>query len=194
MLINKIIVMGASTGGTEAIIKILKELPGDFPPILIVLHMPPRFTKMYADRLNKICNMEVREALNGDRVKPGIALIAPGDKHMMLEKDNKGYYVTCKNGEKINGHCPSVDVLFNSVAKNAGKKSVGIILTGMGKDGAIGLLNMNKAGAYTIAQDEKSSVVYGMPMVAYNIGAVTVKATIEDISEILIKNLNYKTN
>ena len=189
MLINKIIVIGASTGGIEAIIKILKELPENFPPILIAQHMPFGFTKLYADRLNTLCKMEVREALNGDRIKPGSVLIAPGDKHMMLKKDDEGYYVTCRNGEKINGHCPSIDLLFNSAAEIAGKKSVGIILTGMGKDGAEGLLNMKKAGAYTIGQDERTSAVYGMPMAAFNIGAVMVQAPIEDIFEILTKYL-----
>ncbi|MDD4090019.1 MAG: CheB methylesterase domain-containing protein [Tissierellia bacterium] len=189
MFINKIIVIGASTGGTEAIIKILKELPEDFPPILIAQHMPCRFTKLHADRLNKICKMEVREALDVDRVKPGSVLIAPGDKHMMLKNDNEGYYVTCRKDEKKNGYCPSIDLLFNSAAEIAGKKAVGIILTGMGKDGAEGLLNMKKKGAYTIGQDEKTSAVYGMPMVAFNIGAVMVQAPIEDISEVLIKHL-----
>jgi two-component system chemotaxis response regulator CheB len=189
MLINKIIVIGASTGGTEAIIKILKELPEDFSPILIAQHMPCGFTKLYADRLNKICKMEVREALNVDRIKPGSVLIAPGDKHMVLKKDDEGYYVTCRKGEKINGYCPSIDLLFNSAAEIAGKSSVGIILTGMGKDGAEGLLNMKKAGAYTIGQDEKTSAVYGMPMAAFDMGAVMMQAPIGDIYEILIKHL-----
>ena len=186
---NKIIAIGASTGGTEATLKILKKLPENFPPILITQHMPPGFTKMYADRLNKICNMEVREAVDGDRAGKGIALIAPGNYQMMLKKDGKGYYVSCRQSEKVNGHCPSVDVLFDSVAETASKDSVGIILTGMGRDGASGLLNMKKAGAFTIGQDEKTSVVYGMPMVAYNIGAVDIQAAIEDIPDILIKNL-----
>jgi two-component system chemotaxis response regulator CheB len=151
--------------------------------------MPAGFTKMYADRLNKICNIEVREAVHGDRIKRGTALIAPGGRQMKLKKDSEGYYVDCNNTEKVNGHCPSVDVLFNSVAEIAKKNSIGIILSGMGKDGAAGLLNMKKAGAYTIGQDEKTSVVYGMPMVAFNIGAVMVQAPIENISEILTKHL-----
>ncbi len=186
----KIIAIGASTGGTEAILKVLKDLPKDVPGIVITQHMPPGFTKMYADRLNKICSIEVREAKEGDRVEKGLALIAPGDKHMKLLKNEAGYYVSCRTGEKVSGHCPSVDVLFNSVAETAGKHSIGIILTGMGKDGAQGLLNMKKSGAYTVGQDEKSSVVYGMPMVAYNIGAVITQASIENIAEILIKHLN----
>ena len=187
---NKIVAIGASTGGTEATLKILKELPKDFPGVLVTQHMPPGFTKMYADRLNKLCNIEVREAQDGDRVLSGLALIAPGDKHMKLNKDDKGYYVTCKAGDKVSGHCPSVDVLFNSMAEVAAKNSVGVILTGMGKDGAQGLMNMKKAGAYTIGQDEKSSVVYGMPMVAFNIGAVHVQSSIDNIADLLIKQLN----
>lgn len=189
---RKVIAIGASTGGTEATLKILKELPKEVPGIIVTQHMPAGFTKMYADRLNKVCNIEVREAVDGDRVESGLALIAPGDKHMKLNKDSKGFYVTCKPGDKVSGHCPSVDVLFNSVVESAGKNSVGIILTGMGKDGAQGLMNMKKAGAYTIGQDEKSSVVYGMPMVAYNIGAVEVQASIDNIADILIKHLNNK--
>ncbi|MDF2617274.1 MAG: Chemotaxis response regulator protein-glutamate methylesterase CheB [Sedimentibacter sp.] len=187
---SKVIAIGASTGGTEATLTILKSLPADMPGILVTQHMPPGFTKMYADRLNKICDLEVREAVDGDRVEKGLVLIAPGDKQMKLAKNDKGYYVSCKLGEKVSGHCPSVDVLFNSVSENAGKNSVGIILTGMGKDGAQGLLNMKKTGAFTVGQDEKSSVVYGMPMVAFNIGAVMVQSDIEDIAEILIKHLN----
>lgn len=187
---SKVIAIGASTGGTEATLTILKSLPADIPGVLVTQHMPAGFTKMYADRLNKICDVEVREASDGDRVEKGLVLIAPGDKQMKLVKDEKGYYVSCKPGEKVSGHCPSVDVLFNSVAENAGKNSVGIILTGMGKDGAQGLLNMKKTGAFTVGQDEKSSVVYGMPMVAFNIGAVMVQSDVEDIAEILIKHLN----
>lgn len=187
---KKIIAIGASTGGTEATLEVLKELPKETPGILVTQHMPAGFTKMYADRLNKICNMEVREAKNGDRVEAGLVLIAPGDNQMKLIKDEKGYFVTCRPGEKVSGHCPSVDVLFNSVAEQAGKNAVGIILTGMGKDGAAGLLNMKKAGAYTIGQDKESCVVYGMPMVAFNIGAVMIQASIENISDILIKYLN----
>lgn len=187
---ENIIAIGASTGGTEATLQILQQLPADIPAIVIVQHMPAGFTKMYADRLNKLCSFAVLEAKNGDRVLPGQALIAAGDKHMMLEKDAKGYYVKCAEGEKVSGHCPSVDVLFNSVAKTAGKDAMGIILTGMGKDGAEGLLNMKKNGSYTIGQDQPSCVVYGMPMVAYNIGAVTKQAACQDIAGIIIQRLN----
>jgi two-component system chemotaxis response regulator CheB len=191
---NTIVAIGASTGGTEATLKVLKELPANFPPILITQHMPAGFTKMYADRLNKACNIEVREAVHGDKVKQGTALIAPGEKQMILKKDSQGYYVDCRSTEKVNGHCPSVDVLFNSVAETAKKNSVGIILTGMGRDGTTGLLNMKKAGAYTIGQNEKTSVVYGMPMVAFNIGAVMVQASIEDIPNILTRHLIPRGN
>lgn len=187
---KKIIAIGASTGGTEATLEVLKTLPKETPGILVTQHMPAGFTKMYADRLNKICNMEVREAKNGDRVETGLVLIAPGDSQMKLLKDEKGYFVTCRPGEKVSGHCPSVDVLFNSVAETAGKNAVGIILTGMGKDGAQGLLSMKKARAYTIGQDKESCIVYGMPMVAFNIGAVMVQSPIENISDLLIKHLN----
>lgn len=189
---KKIIAIGASTGGTEATLEVLKQLPKETPGILVTQHMPAGFTKMYADRLNKICNMEVREAKNGDRVEAGLVLIAPGDNQMKILKDEKGYFVSCRPGEKVSGHCPSVDVLFNSVSEVAGKNAVGIILTGMGKDGAAGLLNMKKSGAYTIGQDKESCIVYGMPMVAYNIGAVTVQSSIENIADILIKHLNSK--
>ena len=189
---QKIIAIGASTGGTEATLEILRTLPKEMPGILVTQHMPAGFTKMYADRLNKICDLEVREAKNGDRLQSGLALIAPGDYQMKLLKDSIGYYVSCKPGEKVSGHCPSVDVLFNSLAEVAGKNAVGIILTGMGKDGAQGLLNMKKSGAYTIGQDKDTCIVYGMPMVAFNIGAVQIQAPIEDISDILIKHLNKK--
>jgi len=167
-----IIAIGASTGGTEAIYELIKAFPRDMPGILVVQHMPPVFTRMYAERLNNSCRLEVKEAENGDIVRPGRVLIAAGDYHMELVKDRGGYSVRCYQGEKVSGHCPSVDVLFDSVAKAAGKKSIGIILTGMGSDGAKGLLNMRKQGAFTIGQDQKTCVVYGMPMVAFNIGAV----------------------
>lgn len=189
---QRVIAIGASTGGTEATLEILKNLPKETPGILVTQHMPPGFTKMYADRLNKICQMEVREAVNGDRLTTGLALIAPGDKQMRLAKDAKGYFVRCLEGEKVSGHCPSVDVLFESVSKAAGANAIGIILTGMGRDGASGLLLMKNAGAYTIGQDQASCVVYGMPKVAYEIGAVQIQSPISDISNVLIKQLNKK--
>lgn len=189
---QRVIAIGASTGGTEATLEVLKNLPKETPGILVTQHMPPGFTKMYADRLNKICQMEVREAVNGDRLTTGLALIAPGDKQMRLAKDAKGYFVRCLEGEKVSGHCPSVDVLFESVSKAAGANAIGIILTGMGRDGASGLLLMKNAGAYTIGQDQASCVVYGMPKVAYEIGAVQIQSPISDISNVLIKQLNKK--
>lgn len=187
---QKIIAIGASTGGTEATLEILKKLPKDTPPILITQHMPAGFTKMYADRLNRVCELEVREAKNMDRLQKGLALVAPGDNQMKLLKDEKGYYITCNKGEKVSGHCPSVDVLFDSVAEVAGKNAIGIILTGMGKDGAQGLIKMKTKGAFTIGQDKDSSVVYGMPMVAFNIGAVMIQASCENIADLIIKHLN----
>jgi two-component system, chemotaxis family, protein-glutamate methylesterase/glutaminase len=187
---ENIIAIGASTGGTEATLEILKQLPADIPGVVVVQHMPVGFTKMYADRLNRICNFTVLEAQNGDRVKSGQALIAAGDKQMTLCKDLKGYYVKCVAGEKVSGHCPSVDVLFHSVAKTAGKDAMGVILTGMGRDGAQGLLEMRKNGSFTIGQDKQSCVVYGMPMVAYDIGAVVKQAPCTAIAGIIIQKLN----
>lgn len=180
-----IIAIGASTGGTEAILAILKELPADLPGIVVVQHMPPGFTKMYADRLNGLCSMEVREAKTGDRIKPGLALIAPGDAHMRTVRIGQEYSVQCSPGERVSGHCPSVDVLFHSVARAAKGDAVGILLTGMGRDGAAGLLAMREAGAYTIGQDQASCVVYGMPMAAYEIGAVTTQAACNQIPYVL---------
>lgn len=187
---SKIIAIGASTGGTEAILAILKVLPKEMPGIVIVQHMPPVFTRMYAERLNDQCLLEAKEAENGDRIYPGRVLIAPGDKHMGVKKMGDCFSVECFSGEKVNGHCPSVDVLFNSVAKELGSKAVGIILTGMGNDGAEGLLNMRKKGARTIGQDPSSCVVYGMPKVAYDIGAVEKQVTLENIPYTLHSMLN----
>ncbi len=168
-----IVAIGASTGGTEATLDVVKDFGTDIPGIVIVQHMPVGFTKMYAKRLNDQCRIKVKEAESGDRVISGQALIAPGgDSHMSVVKINDDYYVELKKAPKVNGHCPSVDVLFESVARNAGPDALGIILTGMGNDGAKGLLAMRRAGARTIGQDESTCVVYGMPMIAYNIGAV----------------------
>ena len=182
---NFIIAIGASTGGTEAIFSILKQLPGHMPGIVIVQHMPPVFTKMYADRLNNSCLLKVKEAATGDRVLPGTALIAPGDYHMKLKKVGAVYSVECFKDEKVNGHCPSVDVLFESVAQKAGSEAIGVILTGMGYDGAKGLLSLRKKGAPTIGQDEQSCVVYGMPKVAYDIGAVQKQASLLSIPQLI---------
>ncbi len=182
---DKIIAIGASTGGTEAIIRVLKVFSDDIPGIVITQHMPPVFTDMYAQRLDKLLPLEVKEAKDGDTVQAGRVLIAPGDQHMTIKKIGPVYKVRCSKGEKVNGHCPSVDVLFNSVAKEAGKNAIGVILTGMGNDGAKGLLEMRKQGARTIGQNEASCVVYGMPKVAYSIGAVEREADIGNIGHIV---------
>jgi two-component system chemotaxis response regulator CheB len=179
---NMIVAIGASTGGTEAIFEVVRQFRRDIPGVVIVQHMPPGFTQMYANRLNNQCQVAVKEAVTGDRVLPGQVLIAPGDKQMRLLKVNGVYQVECRPGEKVSGHCPSVDVLFSSVAKSAGKDAVGVILTGMGGDGAKGMLEMRKAGAVTIGQNEASCVVYGMPKVAYDIGAVQYQAELSQIA------------
>ena len=188
---KSIIAIGASTGGTEAILDILKRFPANTPGVVIVQHMPPVFTKMYAERVDKICDMTVREAQNGDRVTQGNVLIAPGgDMQMHLRQDAAGYYVYLTPGAKVSGHCPSVDVLFNSVAKTAGRNAVGVILTGMGSDGASGLAAMRKMGAHTIGQDEASCVVYGMPMVAFNIGGVVEQLPLNSISDAVLRRFS----
>lgn len=178
-----VVAIGASTGGTEAIFDVVKNYGTDIPGIVVVQHMPPGFTKMYAKRLNDQCRIRAKEAETGDRVLPGTLLLAPGgDRHMHLVKVNGVYQVEVKAGPRVNGHCPSVDVLFESVAKVAGPSAVGIILTGMGGDGAKGLLAMRKAGAKTIGQDESTCVVYGMPKVAYDLGAVQYQEKLSDIA------------
>lgn len=181
---DRILAIGASTGGTEAIFNVVKKFDIDIPGVVVTQHMPPGFTAMYADRLNNQCKVRVKEAKNGDDVVQGQVLIAPGDMQMRLIKSplGTGYKVECKPGEKVSGHCPSVDVLFDSVAKAAGKKAIGVLLTGMGADGAKGLLAMKNSGAETIGQDEASCVVYGMPKVAYEIGAVKYQMSLEQIT------------
>ncbi len=169
---EKVLVIGASTGGTVAIEQILNKLPKDAPPTLIVQHMPPLFTKSFAQRVNGLTEMEVVEAKDNDRLKQGTALIAPGGMHMILNKGQKDYYVTVKDGPPVNRHKPSVDVLFRSAANTLGKNAIGVILTGMGDDGARGLREMKNAGAFTIAQDEETCVVFGMPKVAIEMGGV----------------------
>lgn len=190
---DTIIAIGASTGGTEATAAVLKSFGKDVPGIVITQHMPPGFTKMYADRLNRQCEIEVREARSGDYVQPGLALIAPGgDQHMKVVKVGNQYQVVLFKGPKINGLCPAVEVLFESVARTAGSNAIGIILTGMGKDGADGLLQMRKAGARTIGQDASTCVVYGMPKVAYEIGAVEYQEKLSDIARRTYTLLNNK--
>ena len=188
----ELIAMGASTGGTEALLAVLKELPGNLPPIVITQHMPPVFTEMYAERLNRLCAMEVREAKDGDELYSGLCLIAPGGLQMRVHKDVLGARVSCTEEEKVSGHCPSVDVLFHSVAEQYEASAIGILLTGMGKDGAKGLLAMHEQGAYTLGQDEKSSVVYGMPMEAYKLGAVSRQGNLQQIPQYLLQRINIK--
>ena len=179
---DRIIAIGASTGGTEAICDVLREFSRDMPGTVIVQHMPPVFTGMYAQRLNNTCRVEVKEAETGDVIAPGKVLLAPGDRHMRINRRGGVYTVECFSGDAVNGHCPSVDVLFNSMADKAGAVGIGVILTGMGFDGAKGLLKMRQAGAVTIGQDEQSCVVYGMPKAAYDIGAVSKKVPLERIA------------
>jgi len=168
---DKVIAVGASTGGTEALRVFLEGLPHDAPGVVVVQHMPEHFTKSFADRLNALCKVTVKEAENNDTVLPGRVLIAPGNKHMLLKRSGARYYVEVKDGPLVNRHRPSVDVLFRSTAQYAGNNSIGIIMTGMGADGAKGLLEMKNAGARTIAQDEKSCVVFGMPKEAIKLEA-----------------------
>ena len=185
---NKIIAIGASTGGTEAIKEVLKKIPANSPPIVMVQHMPMNFTKAFAERLNNICEIEVREAKNGDQVLQGTALLAPGNKHMELRRNGANYFVEIKDGPLVFHQRPAVENLFQSVAKYAGSNAVGVILTGMGKDGSTGLLEMKKAGAYTIAQDEKSSTVFGMPKEAIELGAADIVLALERIAGEIMKN------
>lgn len=181
---NLVVAIGASTGGTEATSAVVRQFGTDIPGIVCVQHMPPGFTQMYAKRLDDECQIRVKEAETGDRVLPGHMLIAPGgDRHMRLVKVGGSYQVEIKPGPRVNGHCPSVEVLFDSVAKAAGPDAVGIILTGMGGDGAKGLLAMRKAGARTIGQDESTCVVYGMPKVAHDLGAVEYQEKLTDIAQ-----------
>lgn len=189
LISNRIIAIGASTGGVEALHSILTQLPQNVPGIVVVQHIPPVFSKMFAQRLNNQLNLNVKEAKTGDVIEPGKVLIAPGNNHMIVKKYQNKFIVEIFQDKRVNGHCPSVDILFESVAKEVGNKSIGIILTGMGYDGAKGLLEMKKRGARTIGQDEKSSVVYGMPKVAYEIGAVEKKAPLAKIPEILLSML-----
>ncbi len=187
---DMVIAIGASTGGTEATLEILKQLPANMPGIVITQHMPEGFTSMYAERLNRLCKIEVREAKSGDKIQPGLALLAPGGLQMRVVRLGGGFAVNCIPGEKVNGHRPSVDVLFDSVAANLRSKAIGVILTGMGSDGAAGLLRMRKNGAYTIGQDRETCVVYGMPMEAQRIGAVCIQSPLRNIPQILYKRLS----
>ncbi len=180
-----IIAIGASTGGTEVIAEILGALPEDMPGILVVQHMPEKFTKAFSDRVNGMSRLYVKEAEQGDRLYRGTALIAPGNFHMLLKYDSNGYWVEINDGPPVNRHRPSVDVLFRSVSQTAGKNAVGVILTGMGNDGASGLLEMKDEGAATIAQDEASSIVFGMPKEAIKLGAADEVKNIQGIIDYL---------
>lgn len=183
---NKIIAIGTSTGGTEALRRILPTLPANCPGILIVQHMPEHFTRSFADSLNRQCALEVREAEDGDSVVPGRALIAPGNYHILLSRSGARYHVKVKNGPFVSRHRPSVDVLFKSVAKVAGANAVGVIMTGMGDDGAAGLKEMQDAGAHTISQDEASCVVFGMPKRAIEFGGVDEILALDRIPKAII--------
>ena len=184
-----LIAIGASTGGTEAILEVVRQFPARMPGIVITQHMPPGFTAMYAERLNRICKLEVKEAAHGDKVQPGLILLAPGGLQMRVVRLGSGYSVTCTNEAKVSGHRPSVDVLFDSVAANVKSRAIGVILTGMGADGAMGMLRMRKAGAYTIGQDRETCVVYGMPMEAYKIGGVCQQAALSTIPQVVLAQL-----
>lgn len=186
------VAIGASTGGTEAIFDVVKQFNRDIPGVVIVQHMPPGFTKMYAERLNNQCRIAVKEAQTGDIICPGQALLAPGDAHMRVVKVGQTYKVECAPGEKVNGHCPSVDVLFDSVARVAGRNSIGVILTGMGADGAKGLLNLKNSGATTVGQDEATCIVYGMPKAAFDIGAVDYQQPLQNIPQRVYDIINKK--
>ena len=177
-----IVAIGTSTGGTQALEVVLTGLPKVSPGIVVVQHMPEKFTAAFADRLNGICDMEVREAKNQDKVMPGVVLIAPGGKHMTLKRSGAFYFVEVKDGPLVNRHRPSVDVLFRSVARFAGKNALGIIMTGMGDDGARGMVEMHDAGANTIAQNEATSIVYGMPKEAVKLGGIDVEVGLNDIA------------
>ncbi len=185
----KVIAVGASTGGTKAIEAVLSTMPVTSPGTVIVQHIPENFTTAFAGRLNGICPMEVREARDNDHIVPGVALIAPGNRHMLLYRSGGTYLVKIKNGPRVHYQRPSVDVLFQSVAKNAGRNAVGVLLTGMGADGAKGMLSMRENGANTIAQDEKSCVVFGMPKEAIKLGAADEVVPLSNISRSIINAL-----
>ena len=186
---EKLIIIGASTGGTEAIREVLQPLPPDSPAVLIAQHMPAGFTKSFAQRLDSLCRIHVKEAEHGERVLPGYAYIAPGGFHLSLARSGANYVAHLDQEPPVNRHRPSIDVLFDSAAKHAGKNAIGMILTGMGKDGAEGLLRMHKAGAHTLAQDEASCVVFGMPREAIAIGAADEVAPLGEMCRRVLNHL-----
>lgn len=183
----RLVALGASTGGTVAIEQILRPLPADMPPMVIAQHIPAGFSAAFAERLNKVCAVEVREARHGDRALPGVALLAPGNQHMRIRQNNGGWSVELDGGPKVCYQRPSVDVLFESVAAEAGVRSAGVILTGMGSDGASGLLRLRQAGARTVAQDEATCVVFGMPREAIRLGAAEMVLPVGKIAQHLLE-------
>ncbi len=185
---ERVTVIGASTGGTEALKVLLEQMPSDAPGIVVVQHMPENFTKSFAERLDSLCKIRVKEAQDGDSVIRGQALIAPGNKHTLLKRSGARYYVEVRDGPLVSRHRPSVDVLFRSAARYAGKNAIGVILTGMGDDGAKGMLEMHDNGAWTIAQDEKSCVVFGMPAEAIELGGVDHVLPLTEISADVISH------
>lgn len=187
---EKIIIIGASTGGTEAIRQVIEPLPANSPAILITQHMPGGFTRSFAERLDRLCRVTVKEAEAGERVLPGHVYIAPGDWHMRLTRSGANYVIALDNGPAVNRHRPSVDVLFESAATCAGRNALGVILTGMGRDGAAGLLKMREAGAHTVAQDEASCVVFGMPKEAIALGGATEVIALNDIAGHLVQQMH----
>ena len=189
---DKVIAIGASTGGTEAIRRVIENFPATTPGTVIVQHMPGGFTKMFSDRLNQLCQMQVKEAEHGDRVRTGLILIAPGGKQMEVVRSGGFYQVRLGNEEKVSGHCPSVDVMMHSVSQHVGANAVGAMLTGMGQDGAEGMLAMKQAGSRCIAQDEASSVVFGMPKVAFEKGGAERLVPLDKISTSLLSLLTEK--
>lgn len=189
---DKVVAIGASTGGTEAIRQLVTQFPVSMPGVVIVQHMPAGFTKMFADRLNQLCAMEVKEAENGDRVMPGRILVSPGGLHMRVIRSGGIYKVQCEAGENVSGHCPSVDVLMHSVAQHVGSNAIGVMLTGMGSDGAAGMLAMREAGARNLAQDEETSVVFGMPKVAFERGGAERLLPLDRIAPAVIDLLSER--
>ncbi len=186
---HDLIAIGASTGGTEAIFSVLSQLPLGLPGIVIVQHIPPVFSKMFAERLNNQTHFTAKEARNGDVIEKDHVYLAPGDKHIQIRKSEKGYFLKVFNADKVSGHCPSVDVLFQSVAEVVGDKALGVILTGMGYDGAKGITLMKRKGAITIGQDEKSCVVYGMPKAAYELNGISKQSSLELMGHSIMKML-----
>jgi two-component system chemotaxis response regulator CheB len=189
---EKLIIIGASTGGTEAIKEVLIRMPSDAPGILVTQHMPEAFTKSFAARLDSLCKIRVKEAENNERILPGHAYIAPGHSHLLLKRSGAHYLTELNQGPPVNRHRPSVDVLFRSAANLAGNNAIGVILTGMGKDGAAGMLEMRNAGAYNFAQDEASCVVFGMPAAAIALNAAHEIVPLDQITQKILSYLAYQ--